>query len=242
VIKVDVLNPEELPDANEGMGGFPADGDGFEENDEPEVEEEADEGNEPVVKPAANGVDYAAQMKVIQDQLAATQAELNSVRSQIPPPQRVKEEPVAEPDWNEEFYKDVPAAVKKLKASILQDAEKALTSKYQQDIGQRTFWSRFYAAHPDLEDADDLVRSTLSANMSQLGGLSIPKAIEGLAGLTRSRISVYVDKAVKARGKKATVEGAGRHSPTVVNQPQQDRPYSLGATIKARRAKRAAAS
>lgn len=237
VLKVEVQNPEELE--QEGMEGFP--GDGEEYNDEPEVEaaEGEDEGNEPVVKEP----DWKSQFEAMQAELNSTRAELQQVRATIPPPQRQQEAAPVEPDWNDEFYKDVPAAVSKIEDRLSKKIEANLTAKYQQDLATRTFWSRFYAAHPDLEDADDLVRSTLSANMSQLGQLSIPKAIEGLAGLTRTRISGYVEKAMKTRGKKATVEGAGSTLPNS-RQPLQttERPYSLSATIKSRRAKRAAAS
>lgn len=245
VLKVNVIDPgntmgegEELD--QEGMGGFPEDGEEF--NAE-EIDEGTDEG-EPTKKVIAEP-DPVAELRA---QNEALQAQLADLSNRMPPPRHAEPEinpkdPFDDVDWDQELFNNPKGALKKAMELGGQKIAKQLKAEYTQDMNTRSFWSQFYATNPDLAEADDLVRSTLSANMTTLGGQPVPKAIENLGALTRSRIAGYIDKATKNRGKKATVEGSGLLPNSRPRQQQQEAaPLTLSALMKGRRAKRARAA
>lgn len=239
-----VRQPAELEDADAAaLEGFPQNGEEFNDDEPAEGAAEGEvEPNEPAARPEPQFVSKQ-DFDNLQSQLAAMQQMI--VQNSGQPAQRgpaQRSEP-ASIDYGKAFYDDPNAAVDLIRKQLKEDIERDLTNKYTADTGRRNFWDRFYRAHPDLEDSADLVESTLNSNMNTLGGQSIPKAVEGLAALTRARIAGYVDKASKNRGRKATVEGAGPTLPNSArpNRVQDQQPYSLSASIKARRAKRAGA-
>lgn len=241
VLKVNAIDPNNTMgdpvEGEENMGGFPEDGEEFNpEEATPENVAEGAEGEPEVNEPDPRDA-----------KIAALEASLADLSNRMPPPRREPEvatkDPFDEIDWDQELYKNPKDALKKAMEIGGAKIGAKLRAEYQQDMNTRSFWSQFYAANPDLADADDLVRSTLSANMTTLGGQPVPKAIENLGALTRSRIAGYIDKATKNRGKKATVEGSGLLPNSRPRQQQQEAaPLTLSALMRGRRAKRARAA
>lgn len=239
-----VRTPDQLDEADAtAMEGFPGDGEEYNEDEVREGEEGEGEA-EPVQRQQAPQYVSKSDFDNLQAQLAATQAMIVQNRGEPaargPVQQQVAED---DTDYGQLFFDNPNEAVKKIKASVKREIEGDLTQKYTADTGKRNFWDRFYRAHPDLEAEADLVENTLNSNMGSLGGQAIPKAIEGLASLTRARIAGYVERANKGRGKKALVEGAGAVLPNSARpKPQQEQSYSLSDSIRKRRAKRAGAA
>ena len=226
---------------------MPQDGDNWDDQEPEEADEGDDEGQKLGEKPAPQVSEEAKR-------IASLEAQIEALKGQIPPPRRAEpaiveeKDPFDEVDWDQELFQNPKAALKKAVQMGAERAARAVETKlrgeYQQDRNQTRFWDRFYAANPDLEKDDDLVRATLSANMGKLGGMAIPDAVEQLGALTRQRIAGYVDRATKGRAKKATVEGAGTSLPNsrVQQQQRQEPPQTLSQIMKVRRAKRARAA
>lgn len=232
-------NPQDLSqedaDAME-LGGFPADGDEFDENavvDDP-VDDDG-QGNQP--DPAS---DPAALLAEVQAQLRQTQQELADMRTRVAPQTVQPQAPAPEEiDWEKALFEDPKGAVSK----IIETTKKAVRAEYVQDQGRREFWNRFYAKHPDLEDSHELVQMVLNANMATLGNKSIPDAIRDLSALTRQKIASYIQGQGKntRRTNRAQAEGGGpAPQQRTAPRPENSEPQTLGSLIRKRRAAKAA--
>lgn len=111
------------------------------------------------------------------------------------------------------------------------------------------FWVDFWNENKELKPFENVVRMVMDANMRSLAPMTMTKAAESLADLSRKTVMTInkdaFEKPKSANGKnRAIVEGAGTSSGPAPKQEQQEQPQkgSLTAMIKKRQAARAAAS
>jgi len=76
-------------------------------------------------------------------------------------------------------------AVKKIRQSIRKEVETA----YQQDQGQREFWSTFAANYPELRNALWVAKQVLSNNFNAWSTLTVAESMKRLAVATKEQIS-----------------------------------------------------
>lgn len=217
------------------MGGFPQDGEEFDES--AVVDDQNDDDGQP---PQNSDPDPATLLAEVQAQLRQTQQELADMRTRVAPQTVTPPAPQPEEvDWEKALFENPKQAV----AQIIETTKKAVRAEYVQDQGRREFWNRFYAKHPDLEDSHELVQMTLNANMSSLGNKSIPDAIRDLSALTRQKIASYIQGQGKntRRTNRAQAEGGGP-APQQRTAPRTEtsEPQTLGSLIRKRRAAKAA--
>lgn len=203
--------PAEADD--QGMSGFPQDGDIHGDTPEPEAD----------IPGPDNAPDPLAEIKT---QMADLKRQNDELRRQIPPaqPKQVVTPPDddPEPDWDKLLFADPKQALRLHGERVAKQVSKELTAQYQKDRGTSEFWNRFYAANPDLRVDSDLVETTLNSNLHNLANIPVEDAYGRLAELTRERILRYAGGAAKERRPKARAEGAGRGPPTPPPPPAPD--------------------
>lgn len=222
--------PAEGTPPQEGMEGFPGDGD-------PHEGAPPEPGNEPDPPTPPTPPDPLVEINRKLESITRENAEL---RRMIPPAQPKapplpgEEEP--EPDWDKLLFADPKAALKLHGERVAKQVSKELRTEYQRDRGTAEFWNRFYAAHSDLRQDSDLVELVLNSNLPALANIPVEDAYTKLAELTRDRILRYAGDAAKDRRPKARVEGVGgRSSPTPPPSPEPSKVTSLSDVLRTRR-------
>lgn len=203
--------PAEADPEDQGMSGFPKDGDPHEPagGDPPEPE-----GQEPPTPP-----DPIAEIRA---EVATLKRQNEELRRNIPPIQpksaaTPEEDP--EPDWDKLLFADPKQALKLHGERVAKQVSTSLRAEYQKDRGTTEFWNRFYAANPELRQDSDLVEIVLNSNLPNLANIPVEDAYTRLAELTRERILRYAGGAAKERRPKARAEGAGGSRPSPPSAP-----------------------
>jgi hypothetical protein len=210
------------------FGGFPQDGDEYNEEHEEHTEEHTLQTSED---------DRLAQM---QRQIEDLKRANDQLRGMIPPtnpnppaPAQVEEEP----NWEETFFSDPNGTLRAFGERVAKQVEDRLTRKYQQEQGTNRFWSEFKEKHPDLADDTDLVSATLNANFASIANMPVDEAIDRLADLTRQRILRYSKNSNGGtKSRKAVAEGENPPQPRPT-APAQTNVTTLSDLIRARRAR-----
>lgn len=167
---------------------------------------------------------------------AEATAQLDEVRKKLP-----KEAPTtAEPgdDLDTLLFTNPKEALSRVK----EEAKAEIRAEYQQSEAQKTFWSNFYEANPDLVGCEMVVRSVSTRDFASLRDLSVEKAAEKIAeNAVKELLKMGV---TKKSGKKAPVsEGGTERTPRKSdsgNVSESSRPpVSLSSIIKDRQKNRA---
>jgi len=103
-------------------------------------------------------------------------------------------EPAEPKDEDEELavllFEKPKEAVKKIRQSIRKEVETA----YQQDQGQREFWSTFAASYPELKNALWVAKQVLSNNFNAWSTLTVAESMKRLAVATKEQIAALAEE------------------------------------------------
>lgn len=216
---------------NSSMGPLPEDGEEYHED--VTLPDDDDDNNEPEApKPPVDPRD--AELAALRATVDGLQASINSLRAPAPAPAPTPKEP--EIDWEDLMFKDPKEYNRLLRENVKKEIANELRGEYQKDQGTKDFWNAFYTDHPDLKGDDDLVKTILNSNLSDLAPMPVKAAGDKLAELTRARILKYTGGKMPA-GKKVVTEGAGSPTPPK-KETQPNAVVSLSDLLRARRAKR----
>jgi hypothetical protein len=231
---------EEQPvvDDSGAMTGYPGHGDAFDPVDEvqqPSADDPVDPPSQPQDLTPQQMIDRAKEeMRREMQALMAQRPPAPQMATPMPQPQ-----PDPEPDWDKLLFDNPKEALRLHGERVARDIEAKMTKRYQQDVGERDFWTEFYRDNPDLKNDDDLVKATMQKNMAELAVLVVPDASKKLAELTRARILGYaqLNGRQPRPATRTRVEGQGS---TTERQPapEPERPATLGDVLKARRTMR----
>lgn len=206
------------------MSGFPGDGDQLNtrQADPPE--------NDPPVDPPPPVDPVVKQLQEMQAKLDRQAEEITQLRRATPPPAVKEPQAPADDDidWDQEFFASPKKALARHAEIVEKKVTDRLTAAYGRDRSTQAFWDQFYGKHPDLKTDHDLVDITLKSNLGEMSSMSVDKAMERLADLTRERILRYAGNNGKPRAPKPKAEGAsssgGGGKPT---KPTEDKIMSI---------------
>lgn len=137
-------------------------------------------------------------------------AELGMLRRQVASPgtpPATPPTPTPKKDLSKLMFEDPAAFITELKADVREE----MTAEYRQDQNTKMFWSGFNKKYPDLEHANNLSRSLMANHYEALQDLTVDKAYEKLADLTKQEIT----RLSRASGgsPRTTVEGPSGQRP-----------------------------
>lgn len=239
-----LLEQQEPVDDGQVMGGFPAHGDNYTDEQgnpvdsqpsEPPYEYDDEEDDD-------EDEDDDPRFSQLEQRLNALQRENDLLKRQIPPaqPAQPQEQPQEDDvDWDQLLFENPKEALRLHGERVADQVKRDLTEAYQREQSSQRFWQDFYAANPDLRDDHDLVQTVLSKNFQQVQNLPSNEAIPVLADMTRQKIQSYQARGGTTR-RKAVAEGNSPPSPQPAPQQGQAAVTSIGDHIKKRRNKRRA--
>lgn len=166
------------------------------------------------------------------DELGQLRTRWKQIESQVQPRQ---------PDPNEvlstKWFEAPTEAAKMLEERVYQ----RVANEYQQREAQKSFWDGFYRKNDDLREDEFIVEAVLSKNSDELLNLTVPKAQERLAELTRQELLRLTRKVKVSDDQSRSRVVSEPASGTRVPKPQVDEdegPKSIGDVIRARAAAR----
>lgn len=236
------------------IGGSPEHGEPFPLDDEaaayghptePQGDDEDDGGDEYANNPPPQGrKDRFAEMEA---ELARLRSENDLIKKAIPPREPARAEPAEPeaPDWDELLFSDPKEALRLHGEMVADKVTRQLRNEYTTNQGTEKFWNEFYKEHDDLVEDKELVQFILSTKFDEIGGMPVEQAKKTLADLTRTQIMGYARRSGQGRRGRAVVEGATPPSPPPKarqNAEGANNVTTLGDVIRARRAKRRAAT
>lgn len=172
----------------------------------------------------------------------------DTAATQAQPPQ-----PITLPDYitdddlkgiaEEDFLTKPKEVLKGLLGKVGQNVEKRLTTQYNAQKVMDQWWNNFFDNNKDLAKHKNIVQMVFSANTAELAAMTMDKAGERLANLTRDTILQVSggEKATrpdKAPGNKAVVEGSGGRLAPAQQEQEPPQIRSLTGVLKARQAAR----
>lgn len=214
--------------------------------------------------PTFQPIKYGDREFKTQDELTGYLDELNNERTTLKKKIETKTEPSAAaaaatpqpitlPDYitdddlkgiaEEDFLTKPKEVLKGLLGKVGQNVEKRLTTQYNAQKVMDQWWTNFFDSNKDLSKHKNIVQMVFQANSGELASLTMDKASERLADLTRDTILQVSGGEKSARpekqpGNKAVVEGSGGRLPARSQEEEQPQIRSLTGVLKARQAAR----